>query len=173
MGFSGTGRERLGFNKLIDMIEEGTMRDGTNPRDRIYSFLGATYDYNETDWEIVPNYTASIEEVYMRFAWWCILKKKDLKCLSYAGYSDLSTRKTPSWVPAWDFRMRKSMLTFAEHMKFLEDLNEGKITAPTLPGTAYMLPRQRAAAEHVVHRPATPAARQKQATPDKEELSHA
>jgi hypothetical protein len=168
MGFSGTDRERLRSNKLIDMIEEGTMRDGTNPRDRIYAFLDITYDYNETDREIVPNYTTSIEEVYMRFARWCILKKKDLKCLSYAGYSDFSTRKTPSWVPTWDFGMRKSMLTFAEHMKFLEDLNEGKITAPALPGTAYMLSRQRAAAEHVVHRPAALAAPQKQATPDKE-----
>ncbi|PWY91506.1 hypothetical protein BO94DRAFT_462372 [Aspergillus sclerotioniger CBS 115572] len=92
---------------LLHMVAaHATTRGATNPRDRIYAFRSVSTDHDLSDWELLPDYDASVEEVYSRFARWCLLKKKNLAYLSYAGLPDQHEGPPligdfPSWVADW------------------------------------------------------------------------
>ncbi|PYH98621.1 HET-domain-containing protein [Aspergillus ellipticus CBS 707.79] len=105
---------RAGFDSLIGYREtpllgivaaNATFRGATNPRDRIYAFRSISNDHDWTDWEILPDYEASVEEVYSRFARWNMLRKKRLAYLGYAGLPDQHEVSRvgdfPSWVADW------------------------------------------------------------------------
>lgn len=90
---------------LLEWIATCSDRECTDTRDKIFAFRGIATDCDATDWEVLPDYTVPFEEICLRFARWCLLKKRDLACLSFAGVSRLqlgSHPMQPSWVPTWD-----------------------------------------------------------------------
>lgn len=99
---------------LLMVAMHANMRQATNPRDRIYAFYGMSADCDPSDSELEPKYGASVEEVYARFARWCLIKNKDLVYLGYAGLSDQHAghciEDRPSWVADWsqDWRVHFS-----------------------------------------------------------------
>jgi hypothetical protein len=97
------GRRWSSGRKLLDLVADGCNRDATNPRDRIYGFRSLADDVKPGDWEVTPDYTASVEEVYLRFARWCLLRKGDLDILRFCNHDKKPTRRLPSWVPEWQF----------------------------------------------------------------------
>ena len=54
----------------------------TDPRDRVYALLGLANDVRAEDWELNPDYTIRVEEVYKRCAIWNILRRKSLESFS-------------------------------------------------------------------------------------------
>jgi hypothetical protein len=105
-GLRGNDLGRFQPGTLFNTVATGAfLREATNPRDKIYGFLSLAHDFDGTDWELSPDYSASVEAVYSRFARWCLLKKKDLRYLSYAGLPDYTefyeSGDFPSWVADW------------------------------------------------------------------------
>ncbi|KAJ5611778.1 hypothetical protein N7528_008883 [Penicillium herquei] len=99
---------------FLDMVAmHGSSRDATDPRDRIYAFSNTSKDGLVLDKEVRPDYNASIEEVYSRFARWCLVKNKDLTYLGFAGLSDPKAGPPigdiPSWVADWTPLFRVGM----------------------------------------------------------------
>ncbi len=70
--------------------------DTSDPRDKIYTFLGIAKDGHE----FLPDYGASVEEVYTGVVMAYIKNKGNLEiiCSHHRGYSTISS---PSWVPDW------------------------------------------------------------------------
>lgn len=54
----------------------------TDPRDRVFALLGLANDVKAEDWELNPDYTIRVEEVYKRCAIWNILRRKSLESFS-------------------------------------------------------------------------------------------
>jgi hypothetical protein len=77
------------------MIDFGHSQ-ATDPRDKIYAFLSVAKDGHE----IVPDYTASVQEVYTKVAKVYISKEHNLELVRthHRGYSHT---ELPSWVPDW------------------------------------------------------------------------
>ncbi|KAJ5710140.1 hypothetical protein N7493_009732 [Penicillium malachiteum] len=99
---------------LLDMVAmHGSTRDATNPRDRIYAFRNTSKDGQILDKEVFTDYDASVEEVYSRFARWCLVKNKDLMYLGFAGLTDPKVDPIigdiPSWVADWTPLFRVDM----------------------------------------------------------------
>lgn len=102
---------------LLDLVAQESFRDVTDDRDRILAFLDVANDVDERDWEVAPDYTASVEHMFLRFARWCLLRKNSTELLHHAGrpgqgtlgamFADMrSSTQTgkvtlPSWVPDW------------------------------------------------------------------------
>ncbi|GES66831.1 hypothetical protein ATEIFO6365_0016011900 [Aspergillus terreus] len=87
------------FDAVVNVL---SYRAATDPRDHIYGLLGVTSDHDASDWELTPDYNASVEEVYTRYARWCLLRKNDIRYLSFAGLPDLTAKGAcPSWVADW------------------------------------------------------------------------
>jgi hypothetical protein len=88
---------------LLDLVRFTSSRLCMDARDRIFALLGLATDVSAEDRDFVyPNYSLSVEEVYQRFARWCILEKRDLDILSCAqNYEAPSNLALPSWVPDW------------------------------------------------------------------------
>ncbi|KAH6651998.1 heterokaryon incompatibility protein-domain-containing protein [Truncatella angustata] len=105
---------------LIDLLESFRNRDATDPRDKIYAFLGLATDIKwEHDGEIAkissstgcqvpePDYNSSIQDVYYNYAcyfvdsgYWCdMLHSASLNNLGSSRLPEL-----PSWVPDWTSR---------------------------------------------------------------------
>ncbi|KAJ5723989.1 hypothetical protein N7488_002024 [Penicillium malachiteum] len=103
--------QSLSFLEMVAM--HGSTRDATDPRDRIYAFSNTSKDGQVLDKEVRPDYNASIEEVYSRFARWCLVKNKDLTYLGFAGLSDPKAGPpigdVPSWVADWTPLFRVGM----------------------------------------------------------------
>ncbi|KAK4033624.1 heterokaryon incompatibility protein-domain-containing protein [Parachaetomium inaequale] len=99
----GAAGGRSSSRKLLDLVADGCNRDATNARDRIYGFRSLAHDVKPGDWEVTPDYTASVEEVYLRFARWCLLRKGDLDILRFCNHDRKPIRRLPSWVPDWRF----------------------------------------------------------------------
>ncbi|KAK4169856.1 heterokaryon incompatibility protein-domain-containing protein [Cladorrhinum sp. PSN259] len=99
---------------LLHLVARESFRDVTNERDRVFAFLDVANDVDVTDWEVLPDYTASVGEVYLRFARWCLLRKNNPEILQYAGkqvpgsrgtlFADPSEAALPSWVPDWRYK---------------------------------------------------------------------
>lgn len=59
----------------------------TDPRDRVFALLGLASDVKPEDWELNPDYTIGVEEVYKRCAIWNILRRKSLESFSCGKYA--------------------------------------------------------------------------------------
>lgn len=71
-------------------------------------------DVSQDDAELVPDYTVPVEEVYRRFAQWCLVKQQDLdildECDKGAVLETYPAHRLPSWVPDWrNERVENSM----------------------------------------------------------------
>lgn len=94
-------------DEFIKLILETSTSKCTDPRDHIYALLTFAPKIALNDWELIPDYTLAAEDVFKRFARWCLFKKQDL--LYLAATQDLpipSELHLPSWVPdfsnAWN-----------------------------------------------------------------------
>lgn len=102
----GIGLQSAANDSLPRMVAlHGSSRGATDPRDRIYAFRSLSADVDASDDDVFPDYKASVEEVYGRFARWCLVKKKDLAYLGFAGLPDSKVGPPignfPSWVADW------------------------------------------------------------------------
>lgn len=83
------------FETMITM----TTRETSDPRDRVYAFLGLAAD--NLEYRIVPNYSLSCAQVYTDTAE-SLLKQHGLMILSYCSRQQKSKTRLkdlPSWVP--------------------------------------------------------------------------
>jgi hypothetical protein len=88
--------------KLLDLVGNSCLREATNAQDRIYAFTTLASDVKPSDWEVIPDYTAPVEEAYLRFARWCLLRNGDLDLLRFCNHDEKRpARRLPSWVPDW------------------------------------------------------------------------
>ncbi|ERF76469.1 hypothetical protein EPUS_06131 [Endocarpon pusillum Z07020] len=87
---------------IISLAEKHNARACKDPRDKLFGLLGLAKDVSRTDWEIQPRYDIPVEEVYKRFAVWCIKKRNSLEIFSSRkDYKVRSNLRLPSWVPDW------------------------------------------------------------------------
>ncbi|KAF2147246.1 uncharacterized protein K452DRAFT_4112 [Aplosporella prunicola CBS 121167] len=102
-------RYREGRNMpLLELLLFSTANGATDPRDKVYSFLGICSSIDSC--QILPDYNASTEEVYRETAL-MHLRRGNLDILN--GLADLRYRITPglpSWVPDWAFESRTKPL---------------------------------------------------------------
>ncbi|KAF4535920.1 Heterokaryon incompatibility protein [Lasiodiplodia theobromae] len=79
----------------------------SNDKDRIFAFYGLVSAMSPDKDALRPNYSLSVDQVYIRFAVRYLQQHKDLHILITAtrpllGFVDTSTaRELPSWVPDW------------------------------------------------------------------------
>ncbi|KAJ5618738.1 hypothetical protein N7528_006849 [Penicillium herquei] len=111
-------------------------RVATDPRDRIYAFRSVANDHDLSDFELRPDYEASVEEVYSRFARWCLFKKNDMSYLAHAGMPyqhegpPSHTEDIPSWVADWT---RKERPDFGDYFLLtLKPFKAGSALEPTI-----------------------------------------
>ncbi|KAK5936637.1 hypothetical protein PMZ80_011102 [Knufia obscura] len=85
---------------IVDLVSNTSRFKTGDPRDRIFALVGLAGDLQEGDWELLPDYAASTEEVYRRFALWTLARKKDLRLLSLSSCEHRpDDSKVVSWVP--------------------------------------------------------------------------
>ncbi|KAF9889455.1 hypothetical protein FE257_007357 [Aspergillus nanangensis] len=88
---------------LYQLIKSHNLRQCSDPRDKIYGFLGLATDLSAGDLPLVPEYGLPVESVYKDFALWCIAKTASLDIFSslrdYHLYSNVEN--LPSWAPDW------------------------------------------------------------------------
>ncbi|KAJ0423594.1 heterokaryon incompatibility protein-domain-containing protein [Aspergillus carlsbadensis] len=95
-------------NLLSLVVRFGAAGGASDPRDKIYSCRSIAGDCGKSDWEVFPDYDASTVEVYSRFARWCLLSRRQMQVLSYAGLRDDTdpdgpriAEDLPTWVVDW------------------------------------------------------------------------
>lgn len=90
---------------LLQMLLMASSSACTDPRDKIFAVLSLANDIDATDLDglLAPDYgnETTPEDVYHRFAVWCILGTKNLGLLSCANDTNASNRSLPSWIPDW------------------------------------------------------------------------
>jgi hypothetical protein len=94
---------------LVDLLSNFQGTEASDPRDKVYAFLGASGDFsafpskgtgNKLGVQLLPNYRLSVEDVYIDTAKAIIQAYNCLNILSHV--EDMSYRKLqnlPSWVP--------------------------------------------------------------------------
>lgn len=89
--------------EFLQMLLMASSSACTDDRDKIYAVLTLANDLDASDLEgpLAPDYGHEItpEDVYRRFAVWCILGTKNLGLLSCA--TNAANRSLPSWIPDW------------------------------------------------------------------------
>lgn len=94
---------------LLSVLNTYLVNMASDPRDKIWAFLGISDEGNDEDL-VQVNLTKSIEEVYTSFARKYINKHKSLRIIQSAGIGLTATWRTtegdsalriPSWVPQW------------------------------------------------------------------------
>lgn len=75
----------------------------SNPRDHVFAFYGLSSHESFKEHSIVPDYSQTVRDVYMRVATTALLKAKTLDFLSIARHkkTDDEILNLPSWVPDW------------------------------------------------------------------------
>jgi hypothetical protein len=105
------GSHLVRYNFGIDhLVGEGFSRECSNPRDKIYGFVGADATNLVS---IAADYDKTVAEVYASFVAQVSEQKGELRILSWSGIgarSDASSHNLPSWVP--DFSDRLHMPVF-------------------------------------------------------------
>lgn len=88
---------------LYELVRRHNLRQCTDPRDKIYGFLGLATDQTANGQPFLPQYNLSVETIYRDFALWSIAVTRSLDIFSsirdYRVHSSL--RGLPSWVPDW------------------------------------------------------------------------
>jgi hypothetical protein len=91
---------------LVDMAGFGV----TNPVDRVYGMLGISREEDRK--ELKPNYSATVQQVYIDTAR-CLLGRKDsILILHRAGLGNSKRLELPSWVPDWSSLETTTTLAF-------------------------------------------------------------
>ena len=91
--------------KLFSLLSSRRRCLATNPRDKVYALLGMVNDAGG----ISPDYSKSVEEIYMQTAKHIMITNKDLKLLSEV--KELRPNpELPSWVPNWSISPKVTTL---------------------------------------------------------------
>jgi hypothetical protein len=98
------------FAPLSELLWSGWRLGATDPRDRIFAFLGLAKDAKALGVE--PDYRKSYEEVSIDTAW-RLFRQRHLDILSYShGMRDSPiTHNLPSWVPDWSLKPKTVLST--------------------------------------------------------------
>jgi hypothetical protein len=97
-------RGRVQCVDFVSMLKFTRNFGASDPRDRIYAFLGLPSDLTGMDLEITVDYTKSTADVFTDFAIQYIKQMSGLRILSHIHEQGLpgGGGKVPSWVPIWD-----------------------------------------------------------------------
>ena len=89
--------------KLLAFLENHRVAHASDPRDKIYAFLGMHEELaGDSVYGIVPSYLSSVREVYVDVAMKIIQHAKNLDVLGMAGKRVTGMDdELPSWVPDW------------------------------------------------------------------------
>lgn len=92
----GVGQIRLPLCNLLMLFSKS---EASNPRDRLFAFLGLAADGD--DISLRPNYSDSVQSVFLRYARYFVTNGDGIKLLYQAA--GISKREIPilSWVPDW------------------------------------------------------------------------
>ncbi|MCJ1245757.1 hypothetical protein MMC30_002961 [Trapelia coarctata] len=87
-------KDALSLERLLDLARS---RQATDPRDKVFSVLGIAQGIEQ--YHFSPNYSDSMQDVYIQTTQLLIQQTKSLRILAQAGLNLDS--KLPSWVPDW------------------------------------------------------------------------
>ncbi|KAE9369980.1 hypothetical protein N431DRAFT_443597 [Stipitochalara longipes BDJ] len=106
------GRLKYSF---IEVLNWGRVHQATDPRDRIYGFLGHPTAADTFGQLVVqPDYNASADEVFINFAVSWVNKTKELFILSAVDRKlEEPVGDLPTWVPAWDTASQTALFIYA------------------------------------------------------------
>ncbi|KAK3367646.1 heterokaryon incompatibility protein-domain-containing protein [Podospora didyma] len=124
------------FSKLALSLILGTTVgrfDSTDPRDRIYALLGVPFSGNDPDTGpfLVPDYSQSVETVYIHAAQRILQQDQNLRLLSVVQHGPEldDTSPYPSWVPQWNKANHAEPLGLIDEQGFYA--NGGELFFPT------------------------------------------
>ncbi|KAF5692875.1 heterokaryon incompatibility protein [Fusarium denticulatum] len=83
---------------LVPLLEATRNRRCKEPRDRIYGLLGLVHHWRFTE-PITPDYSLSVEELYITATWKAMIETQTTLLLAYNR--PRKTLNLPSWVPDW------------------------------------------------------------------------
>ncbi|GES64630.1 hypothetical protein ATEIFO6365_0009011900 [Aspergillus terreus] len=109
---------------LYELVRRHNLRQCTDPRDKIYGFLGLATDQTANDQPFLPQYNLPVETIYRDFALWSITVTRSLDMFSsirdYRVHSSL--KGLPSWVPDWmDWGGRRDTESFETSTWYVVD----------------------------------------------------
>lgn len=84
---------------LCDLLALFMKSEASNPRDRLFAFLGLAADGDESS--LRPDYDESVESVFLRYAKYFVTKGHGIKLLYQAAGISAREIQVPSWVPDW------------------------------------------------------------------------
>lgn len=89
----------LSPDPLEELLARRSLK-ATDPRDKVYAFLGLLNHTNNTPLDLIPNYELSVTECYCATAKAILRYKRNLDCL-YVERPSTSIGELPTWVPDW------------------------------------------------------------------------
>jgi Heterokaryon incompatibility protein (HET) len=86
-----------------DFLYEFRRLHSTDPRDKVYGLLGIL-PLNTVS--VIPDYSKSVDELFLEVARLLIIQEQQLKVLVCASHTsnNLGTQSLPSWVPNWELK---------------------------------------------------------------------
>ncbi|KAI1079009.1 heterokaryon incompatibility protein-domain-containing protein [Whalleya microplaca] len=97
------GTFRVQGHSLLELLFLTRNFQASDPRDKLFALIGLANDVHSSDWEVLPNYSLAVLEVYHRFALWYITRRRNIELFSFGVDRDappLAGLDTlPSWVP--------------------------------------------------------------------------
>lgn len=130
--------------RFLEMLQHTRSLHCIDPRDRVYALLGLQYDsfypLAAAVRRLEPNYSLSIEEVFIQVACMAVQNHELPRLLSQCDRVTPESLSLPSWVPNWSRpSSTKPMSSHLDHphTEFLANLKTGCFTRP-LPVTNEM-----------------------------------
>lgn len=101
----------FGEFSLAEILNSAKILAFTDPRDRIYAFLGLPIAQNFRN-SLEISYETTILETYRSFACFCIDQIRDLELLHFVEHDENTLSSAcPSWVPQWQTNVYQMALT--------------------------------------------------------------
>jgi len=95
------------ISNLSDLIFSTTSSEASDPRDKVFALLGLIN--NATEYNLIADYSLTLEEVQVGVSAFVITHEEDCSILTNArGICKNSPTQVPSWVPIWDRRYRST-----------------------------------------------------------------
>lgn len=118
---------------FLEILDYARWFDVTDPRDRIYAFLGLLNLNNEmTLLSVQPNYKVPYSHIYRDFAMEYLRKSKDLDILHFVQNDDHTLESGfPSWIPRWDLRLYSSYTGSLHNYNKSSRRIMSRVTSPT------------------------------------------
>ncbi|KAF2108925.1 heterokaryon incompatibility protein-domain-containing protein [Lophiotrema nucula] len=100
---------------LQGMLEESWNFDSTDPRDKVYAWLGLLID---TDIAIEPNYDATPTQVYAALVKTFLEREQSLRLIAFTGSAVREARPLFEGLPTWAPDLRRDARGIAEHAPY-------------------------------------------------------